>query len=80
MTAHATRTGPRVKAGSAVRPRVSGTQSCRSVSGWISTCLNDPRLFKIQFPLNLATSLVANGPRVVKLLRTLTLGFDQLTL
>jgi len=50
------------------------------VSGWISAGLNNPRLFEIQLPLNLATSLVADGTRMVKLLHTLTLRFDQLPL
>jgi hypothetical protein len=50
------------------------------VSSWISACLNRPCLFEIQFPLNLATSLVADGTRVVELLHALTLRFDQFPL
>ena len=50
------------------------------MSGWISACLNHSCLFEIQFPLNLATSLVADGACVVELLHALTLRFDQLPL
>ena len=50
------------------------------MSGWISACLNHPCLFEIQFPLNLATSLVADGACVVELLHALTFRFDQLPL
>ena len=50
------------------------------MSGWISAGLSHPRLFEIQFPFNLATSLVADGPRAVELLRPLPLRVDQLPL
>jgi hypothetical protein len=43
------------------------------VSGWISAGLNNPHLFEIQFPLNLARSLVAERACVVEPLHALAL-------
>jgi len=44
----------------------------------VSACLSRPRLFEVQFSLDVATVLVAQGTRVVELLHPLPLRRDQL--